>query len=329
MKYRRLGKTDLEVSEISLGCWTLGGKNWVEGHMNGWADVDEDEAVAGLKLAVDRGVNHFDNADVYGNGRAERMLARALKKLGLRSEDYIVATKVGHFRGTAEHAYDPLHIRHQLEQSLKNLQRDYVDIYYLHHGDFGPRGEWLEGAAATLEELVREGKVRVKGQSAYTAEDFARAVPVVRPAVLQSIGNLLRPDFFLPDSPVGRLLEEGEMSFVAFSPLHQGILLGKYDPQSPPIFEPGDIRKQDPKFQGPELKRLKPLLEALKSRFGAEPARLAAVAMRYVLNHPRVACVIPGFRNAHQTEQNLTTEEQSLNEADMNWIRNEVAKLIS
>ncbi|NCV90283.1 MAG: aldo/keto reductase, partial [Betaproteobacteria bacterium] len=121
MNYRRLGKTDLQVSEISLGCWTLGGKNWVEGQMNGWADVDEDQVTQALKLAIDRGVNHFDNADVYGNGRAERMLARCLKKLGLRSEDYIIATKVGHFRGTAEHAYDPLHIRHQLEQSLRNL----------------------------------------------------------------------------------------------------------------------------------------------------------------------------------------------------------------
>lgn len=328
MNYRRLGSTDLKVSEISLGCWTLGGKNWVENHMNGWADVDEEEVVQALKLAVDRGVNHFDNADVYGNGRAERMLARALKKLGLRSENFIIATKVGHFRGTAEHAYDPLHIRHQLEQSLKNLQRDYVDIYYLHHGDFGPQGEWLEGAAATLEELIKEGKIRVKGQSAYTAEHFARAVPVVRPAVLQSIGNILCPQFFLPDSPVGRLLEKDELSFVAFSPLHQGVLLGKYDPHSPPVFEPGDIRRQDPKFQGPELQRLSPFLESMKSRFGSEPAQLAAVAMRYVLNHPRVACVIPGFRNARQVEQNLTTEEQSLHDADMAWIRDEAAKLI-
>lgn len=329
MNYRRLGRSDLQVSEISLGCWTMGGKNWVENHMNGWADVDEDEVTTALKLAVDRGVNHFDNADVYGNGRAERMLARCLKKLGLRSEDYIIATKVGHFRGTAEHAYEPLHIRHQLEQSLKNLQRDYVDIYYLHHGDFGPQGEWLEGAAATLEELVKEGKVRVKGQSAYTSEHFARAVPVVRPAVLQSIGNILCPQFFLPDSSVGRLLEAGEMSFVAFSPLHQGVLLGKYNPHCPPVFEPGDIRSQDPKFKGPELNRLNPFLEAMKSRFGSEPARLAAVAMRYVLNHPRVACVIPGFRNAHQVEQNLTAEAQTLGEADMAWIQNEVAKLTS
>lgn len=295
--------------------------------MNGWADVDEDQVTQALKLAIDQGVNHFDNADVYGNGRAERMLARCLKKLGLRSEDYIIATKVGHFRGTAEHAYDPLHMRHQLEQSLRNLERDYVDIYYLHHGDFGPKGEWLSGAADALDAFVREGKVRVKGQSAYTEDDFLRAVPVVRPAVLQSIGNILCPQFFLPDGTVGRLLEQYDMSFVAFSPLHQGILLGKYDPKNPPKFESGDIRSQDPKFRARDLEWIRPLLDRLKSRFGNESSQLAQVALRYVLNYPRVACVIPGFRNAQQVEDHLAATKKSLSEADMQWIQKEVAQL--
>ena len=163
MKTRRLGTSDIEVSEISLGCWTMGGLNWVDGRPNGWADVNEDEITAAIKKAVDAGVNHFDNADVYGNGRAERMLARVLKKLGLKSEDFIIATKVGHFPGTAAHAYEPAHIRHQCEQSLINLQRDYIDIYYFHHGSFG---EHLEEAAAVMDALVNEGKVRIKGQSA-------------------------------------------------------------------------------------------------------------------------------------------------------------------
>jgi aryl-alcohol dehydrogenase-like predicted oxidoreductase len=290
--------------------------------------VNEDEVMAALKLAIDRGVNHFDNADVYGNGRAERMLARCLKKLGLRSEDYLIATKVGHFRGTAEHAYDPLHIRHQLEQSLKNLQRDYVDIYYLHHGDFGPQGEWLAGAAATLDALVKEGKVRVKGQSAYTEADFARAIPVVRPAVLQSIGNILCPQFFQADGAVGRLLEQHGMSFVAFSPLHQGILLDKYDAKNPPVFESGDIRSQDPKFRARDLEWIRPFLDRLKFRFGQGSARLASVALGYVLHHPRVACVIPGFRNARQVEDHLAAAELSLSEADVDWIRQEVSQLL-
>ena len=237
MNYRALGSSDVKVSEISLGCWTMGGLNWVNGTPNGWANVNEDEVAAAIKRAVDAGVNHFDNADVYGNGKAERMLARVLKKLGLKSTDFIIATKVGHFPGTAEHAYDPLHIRHQCEQSLKNLGREYIDVYYLHHGDFGPNAEWLPGAAATLDALVAEGKIRLKGQSAYSDGHFARAVPVVKPAVLQSWANALAPDFLRPGGVVPKLLAEHRMSFVAFSPLAQGLLLDKFDPEKPPQFE--------------------------------------------------------------------------------------------
>src|SRR5436190_8145297 len=137
MQYRELGRTGVKVSEISFGCWTMGGLNWVNGTPNGWANVNEDEITAAIKVGLDAGVNHWDNADVYGNGKAERMLARCFDRLGVKSTDQIIATKVGHFPGTAEHAFDPLNIRHQCEQSLKNLKRDYIDLYYLHHGSFG------------------------------------------------------------------------------------------------------------------------------------------------------------------------------------------------
>jgi aryl-alcohol dehydrogenase-like predicted oxidoreductase len=89
MNYRNLGTSDVKVSEISFGCWTMGGLNWVNGQPNGWANVDEDEITQGIKTALDAGVNHFDNADVYGNGRAERMLARVFDRLGVKSTDYV------------------------------------------------------------------------------------------------------------------------------------------------------------------------------------------------------------------------------------------------
>src|SRR5690242_14233145 len=117
MRYRELGQSGIKVSEISLGCWTMGGLNWVDGRANGWANVDEAEISKAIHAALEAGVNHFDNADVYGNGRAERMLARIL---GKRTKDVVIASKMGHHRGTSEHAYDPLNIRHQCEVSLKN-----------------------------------------------------------------------------------------------------------------------------------------------------------------------------------------------------------------
>ena len=106
MKQRELGQSGVFVSEISLGCWTMGGLNWVDGVPNGWANVDEDEVTSAIKAGIEAGVNHFDNADVYGNGRAERMLARCLEKLGINSKDLVIATKVGHHPGTAANDYD-------------------------------------------------------------------------------------------------------------------------------------------------------------------------------------------------------------------------------
>jgi len=141
MRYRYLGSSDIRVSEISLGCWTMGGLNWVNGTPNGWADVDEGQVSAAIDHAIDRGVNHFDNADVYGNGRAERMLARVLAE---RSRSVTVASKVGYFPGTAGHAYEAAHIRHQCEQSLINLRRDVIDLFYFHHANFGPGDQYLD-----------------------------------------------------------------------------------------------------------------------------------------------------------------------------------------
>lgn len=321
MKYRRLGTSDIEVSEMSLGCWTMGGLNWVEGRASGWANVEEGEITRAVKLAIDNGVNHFDNADIYGNGRAERMLARVLKRLGLKSNDFVIATKVGHFKGTAANAYEPLHIRRQCEQSLRNLSRDYIDIYYLHHGDFGPQKRYLAGAAETLDALRKEGKIRIKGQSAYTAAHFKAAVPVVRPTVLQSWAHALDTRFVEPKGPVGRLMAENKLSFVAFSPLSQGLLLDKFDPENMPVFQDGDHRKASPKFTVENLRRLKLRMAPVKERFGASIADLAAVAMRFVLNFPNVACVIPGFRNERQIASNLTVTRRNLSAADMAFIK--------
>jgi aryl-alcohol dehydrogenase-like predicted oxidoreductase len=321
MNYRNLGTTDVKVSEISFGCWTMGGLNWVDGTPNGWANVKEDEVTAGIKAAIDAGVNHFDNADVYGNGRAERMLARVFDRLGVKSTDFVIATKIGHFPGTAEHAYEPAHIRHQCEQSLINLKREYIDLYYFHHGNFGENDRYLHGAAETMDKLVKEGKVRIKGQSAYSSDDFERVVPVVRPAVLQSWAHALDDQFIRPGSRVQNLMEKFGMTFVAFSPLAQARLLDKYDPKNPPQFEPGDHRKNSKAFSAEAIEALKPKLAKLKSRFGSTTEDLAAVALQYVLAHPRVACVIPGFRNERQARCNLIAVARKFGADDVKFVQ--------
>jgi myo-inositol catabolism protein IolS len=317
MKYRKIGNSGVEISEISLGCWTMGGLNWVNGVANGWADVNEDEIREAIWYAIDNGVNHFDNADVYGNGRAERMLARIL---GNRTKEFIIATKVGWFPGTASHAYEPAHIRHQCEQSLINLNRDYIDLYYFHHGHFGDNDSLLEGAIEVMYRLKEEGKIRLVGQSAYSHEDFTKLIPKVKPDAIQSFASAMDDRFLKEGTPTRELLDKYNISFIAFGPLAQGLLLGKYSKDNPPKFEPGDHRAKNNKFSAEYLEKLEPRIDLLKSRFGSSIEELSRMALQYLLYYRETGAVIPGFRNLQQVKANLHGMDSPLSQEDFNFI---------
>ena len=318
MRYRKLGKSNIEISEISLGCWTMGGLNWVNGDPNGWANVDEAEVARAINYAIDHGVNHFDSADVYGNGRAERMLARIL---GNRTNNFIIATKIGWFPGTAAHAFEAAHIRHQCEQSLINLKRDYIDLYYFHHGHFGDRDEYLDDAVEVMNRLREEGKVRLVGQSAYSHEDFQKLIPRVKPDALQSYANAMERIFIDKGNPTRKLMEENKISFVAFRPIGQGLLLGKYNKDNPPTFENGDHRKGLSRFSRESLEKLEPRLNKIKSRFGSSEEDLARVAMQFLLHYKFMGAVIPGFRNLRQVQVNLSTMDKPLTDDEFEFVK--------
>ncbi len=319
MQYRKLGKSDIEISEISLGCWTMGGLNWQDGTSIGWANVDESEITKAINYAIENGVTHFDNADIYGNGRAERMLSRIL---GDRTNQFIIATKVGWFSGTANNSYEPANIRHQCEQSLINLKRDYIDIYYFHHGYFGDNDEYLDDAIETMYRLKEEGKIRLIGQSAYSNEDFQKLVPKVKPDVLQSSANIIDDHYLANGTPVRNLLEENNIPFIAFSPLAQGILLDKFNKYNPPQFESGDHRIRNEKFKADYLGKIEWRINQLKERFGSSTENLARVAQQYLLHYKVVGAVIPGFRNLEQVKINLSAANKPLTNEDFKFIKN-------
>lgn len=318
MNFRELGKTGVNISEISLGCWTMGGLNWVNGVPNGWANVDEKEISNAINYAIDMGVNHFDNADVYGNGRAERMLARIL---GKKTNDMIIATKIGWFPGTAEYVYHPTHIRHQCEQSLINLKRDYIDLYYFHHGDFGENYKYLDAAIEEMYKLKAEGKIRFIGQSAYKHEDFVHIVPKLKPDALQSWAHAMDYKFIADETPTRKLLDEYKMSFIAFSPLAQGLLLDKYNKENPPQFEPGDFRLNSPKFAKDNLGAIEPKVNEIKKHFGSSVEDLARVAQQFLLKFDVVGAVIPGFRNLNQVKVNLAAIDKPLTDDEFNLVK--------
>ncbi|ERP39129.1 aldo/keto reductase [Chitinivibrio alkaliphilus] len=317
MKYRLLGKTGIEISEIGLGCWALGGPNWHGGYPNGWAPCDESEVRKGVSYALDHGVTHFDTADVYGDGRAERLLALCL---GKRTRDVVIASKVGWFRGTGEHAYTPLNIRHQCEQSLMNLQREVIDLYYFHHGDFGPDDVYLDDAVAEMRKLQEEGKIRAIGQSAYSQKDFKRLFPVVQPDVCQSWAHMMDYHFIEKNSDLMQLCERYDCSFVGFSPLNQGLLLHKYRPENPPVFGEGDHRRGQKKFMKKSLEQVTAAMQQIEHRFGTTPEELSRVALQFVLYHKNVAGVIPGFRTLQHVQQNIHYADSPLTRDDIAYV---------
>ncbi|WP_201003937.1 aldo/keto reductase [Paenibacillus glycanilyticus] len=319
MEYRVLGRSGLKVSEISLGCWAIGGPSWRDGEPVGWSGNDDNESLAGLRRAHELGINHLDTADVYGDGHSERVIGQFLKDVP--RDNVIVASKVGWFRGTAPNAMQPVHIRHQLEQTLTNLGTDHVDLYYFHNTNFGPEDRYLEEAADTMRELQKEGKVRVIGQSAYSYADFMRVCPVTRPDVLQFHYNAFGNEFDRENTNLFRWAEEQNLGMVLFGPLAQGLLLDKFDPELPPKFGEGDIRSTNQSYSKERLLEIRRQLQPLKDHFGESTQDLVRAAIQFALAQSPNACVIPGFKNIRQVESNALAAGEPLTTQEVELIR--------
>jgi myo-inositol catabolism protein IolS len=320
MNKRILGRSGLEVSEIGLGCWAIGGPSFSEqGTPNGWAGIDDNESLRGLHKAYELGINHWDTADTYGLGHSERLLGKALKD-GISRDKLIIASKVGWHRGTAANAFEPGHIREQLEQTLTNLGVDYIDLYYFHNPYFGENDMYLEAATEMMYRLKEQGKFRVLGQSAYSYADFLRVWQVNKAEVLQLPYNAMRSPFDAESDNIFRLADENDLGVVMFGTYAKGLLLGKYDPKNPPQFEPGDIRGNVADFNQSFLEKLEPALNKLRERFGNDSQQLARVANQYAISRSKNAVPIPGFKNARQVESNANTGGQPLNKEEVQFV---------
>lgn len=334
-----LGKSELQVSEIGIGCWAIGGSDRNLNMGMGWGDTDDEKSLAGLYRAFELGANHFDTADVYGHGHSERLIGRLLK--GIPREKVVIGTKVGYFQGCAPNAYHPLHMRHQLEMSLSNLGTDYIDIYYFHNAYFGKNDEYLDSAVEAMYRFKEEGKIRVIGQrgphhysphrkegSIESEDKYARFLSIaaaVKPDVIQVRYNMISPGFDNPETDIFAWAEMNNVGVVINKPLGQGLLLDKYDPNFPPEFGPDDHRRKKKWFGSKGLRILQTRLARIKKRFGYTVEDLVRMALQYCLARSQNACVVVGFKNALQVEMNLAAAGQYLSKDDVQFIREMMA----
>lgn len=316
---------DLQISALGLGCWALGGLNFVNGIDSGWEPVDYHDAKDAVWYAIENGINHFDTADSYGNGLSEEYLGRILRELG-KTNSAVISTKVGFLKSKdcLNHCYSPKNIKFQFENSLKNLRQEYIDIYYFHNSDFGENDCCLDEALECVNRLKDAGKIKAIGLSCYKTSDFARFIPRIKPQVIQGKANLLDTKFIEENSIVGQLVKKHGIKFIAFSPFEHGLLLNKYDSQKPVSFVDGDHRKNLKKFKTENLQIIQGKLQKLGERFGNETEDFAAVCLDFLLKHVAVSGVLTGFRNQKQIEMNLkslTREKIDLNMENIEFIK--------
>ena len=295
MHQRRLGNTGLIVSEIGMGTWELGGREW--------GDIGETDAVDLLRYAFESGVTYYDTADQYGGGRAERLLGEAFSALGDR---VIIATKLGYeldSDGWISHGWEhpafnvsPDYIRSSVEGSLKRLKRDIIDIYQFHAPP--PASEW-DDAFGTMEELKAAGKIRFYGLCLGSEAQALKAMAETNVSSLLLTYNILSQEMA---TPVMETAAEKGVAVVVRQPLSSGLLSGQLGPDT--VFADNDYRKTWPreKFLA-DLERA----EQAKSIIGNKAKSLPQAALKFILAHPAVASVVPGMMTPAQVDDGVAT----------------------
>lgn len=315
MERIRLGRTGVEVSAISLGTWAHGGPNTNGDWSVGWSGHDEAAAGAALRRAHEVGIRHWDCADVYGSGRAEELIGTVWGDVP--RDDIFLASKFGWDKGPHDHFYDPEYVAAQLEGSLRRMRTDRIDLFYLHHCDFGPDDGALDGALDVLVRAREAGKIRFIGLSDWDDTKIARLAPRVQPDVVQGYRNLCHDTY--ASSGLQAWVEEHDAGAVFFSPLRHGLLLGKYI--APPGFGRGDFRENVEAFEDAALlDRLRALREEVTARLGDGTGAMVRALAMSLLADAAGTCALVGMRTPAQVDD-AAAACRRLDRDDADWLR--------
>ena len=299
MQYRPLGRTGWNVSTISFGAWAIGGA---------WGTVQDEDSLAALHRAIDLGVNFIDTADVYGDGRSERLIAKVKKE---RKEEIVVATKAG--RRLDPHipaGYNRANLTAFVERSLKNLEVDALDLLQLHCPPTPVY--YMPETFGVLDDLVKAGKLRFYGVSVEKVEEALKAIEFPNVQSVQIIFNIMRmrpADLFFPEA-IRR-----KVGILARVPLASGMLTGKLAPDS--SFEKDDHRAYNrhgesfdrgETFSGVDYQTGLEAVEALRPLIPAGVS-MAQFALRWILMFDAVTCAIPGAKRPSQAEDNVAAAD--------------------
>jgi aryl-alcohol dehydrogenase-like predicted oxidoreductase len=291
MQTRRLGRSDLDISTVGVGAWAIGGG----GTPWGWGSQDDDDSVAAIHRAIERGVNWVDTAPAYGLGRSEEVVGRAVRDM---SDPPYVFTKCGLYpvEGGTDPRLKAASVREECEASLRRLGVEAIDLYQIHWPN--PDEDVEEGWGA-LAELKAEGKVRHIGVSNFSVTQLERAEAIAPVESLQPPYSLLFRDIEAEILPWCRAHDTG---VIAYSPMASGLLSGRMTKERAAALPPDDFRSHVPHFQEPELSRNLEVAERCRQVGERHGASAGAVAIAWTLRNPAVTAAIVGFRRPDQVD---------------------------
>lgn len=322
MELRKLGKSDVMVTPMAFGAWAIGG--WM------WGGAEEKDAIEAIKAAYNAGITTIDTAPVYGFGRSEELVGKAMT--GISRDSYQVLTKFGmnwqteegeYFFDSADNDGKPFKmykwasrkkIMQECEDSLRRLKTDYIDLYQIHWPDATtPINETFEA----VQQLISQGKVRAAGVCNYNVQQVDEALKTIEIASNQ-----------VPYSMVNRKIEidsakqaiEKDLGIIAYSPLQRGLLTGKIKPGHK--FSEGDIREGNRFYTDENIARTNELLRKITPIAEKHDATLAQLVINWTVHRPDITCVLVGARDKHQVHDNTQALSISLTEEELEEITN-------
>lgn len=324
---KKIGKSNVHVTPLTFGAWAIGG--WM------WGGAEETDAVAAIKKSLELGVTTIDTAPVYGFGRSEEIVGKALAQVP--RDSYQLLTKCGmnweteegeYFFDTNDESGRPIRMhkfagKHRViqecEDSLRRLKTDYIDLFQLHWPDATtPIQETMEA----FEKLREQGKIRAAGVCNYSADQMKEALKTIELASNQIRYSIVSREMEADVLPVAK---ESGMSILPYSPMERGFLTGKFHSGS--AFNAGDTRSGSRWMQSENMQKLQELLKTLGEIADGKNATIAQVVLRWTMDRPQIATVLAGARKPDQIQENAGALELSLDNTERELIESRVVEL--
>jgi len=289
---RTLGNSDLHLTPIGFGAWAIGGGDWEFG----WGSQDDSESIAAIHRALDLGINWIDTAAIYGLGRSEQVVGRAVKSSSKKPYIFTKCSMRWHPDRSIYHSLKAGSVAEELENSLRRLGVETIDLYQIHWPN--PEEEFEEGWGA-LARLKEQGKIRWIGVSNFSVDQMKRAQKIAPITSLQPPYSMLRPAIEKETLP---FVQQNGIGVINYSPMVSGLLTGKMTAERVAAFPADDWRRKAVEFKEPRLSRNLRLVELLREIGNGHAVSPGVVAVAWTLHHPAITASIVGGRSAAQVE---------------------------